>query len=516
MYFQITLSSQPHSYFSSESSFNYLLFFVRLSVYLGLGIESSAVLELGLEMLYIPSHKSLPLDICFGKILSLKLSMKYLKYYGSKKDIDDILNNNSSNNDNNNKNTNDKNTNDKNNNDKNNNDKNNDKNNFYENCDFLSLIATYLYKIKYNNEAEKLFLGALLLNFNCSNALWNYSLLLLEKNENRIAYRYLSRITENKFEYSKSRVLLCWLNRLIISDNAHNHSELDAKNKQTENQRNTNNTTDNNNINSHNNDKNNKNNSTTKSDKNDKNDKNEIHHNYLNNKKDGILSELKNAVSVSIKNTKWLSTAWHSLGHYYHVRRISGLALSCYNRAIDTYAQNGTALILKSMLIIPSDDKEHSSNHSPEHSAHHPKEHSKEHTAQHFKEQSPQISKERSSTPLDFPGTLDSSFRTGIFFLSGESKWVSLLAMADVSTHSTLQPTSGLSHFPCFFVFFIFCFTLFIYLFIYLIIYLFIYFHSVYFNFFLHLFFLFIIFLVIFFYFFTFYCNFIYFPGRIV
>ena len=45
-------------------------------------------------------------------------------------------------------------------------------------------------------------------------------------------------------------------------------------------------------------------------------------------------------------------------GHYYHVRRIGGLALTCYNRALENDPQNGPALLLRCLLpqhSLPSD-----------------------------------------------------------------------------------------------------------------------------------------------------------------
>ena len=313
----------------------------------GLGIESLFVFQTAVEILDQNSrsmktshtNKVVPL----GHLLSLKLSEKFLGFYGNLKDLKEILND------------------------------------FIfstelvsdYSSDVLTILASLLLKIHEYDEAEQLFIGSLILNPLSSLTLLQYSYLLIEKNEYKVAYRYLSRIPELTPEYPRARVILSWLIEIdkkiipVEKDNNMKRKQIAIVEKNSNKER-----------------------------------QSEVNRNEKLNKclrmdSSHLLSSLQLAVAVGIPNSKWLSIAWHSLGHYYNVRHNTELALNCYQRAVDCYPYNATALCLRSMLHLSSENKEF-------------------------------------VALKNAVWTLDSQFRTGVFFLSGEAKWISMISMAEV------------------------------------------------------------------------------------
>ena len=285
------------------------------------------------------TNKVVPL----GHLLSLKLSQKFLGYYGNLKDLKELLED------------------------------------FIfstgliseYSSDVLTIMASILLKIHEYDHAEQLLIGSLILNPLSSLTLLQYSYLLIEKKEYKIAYRYLSRIPELSLEYPRARVILSWLieiDKKPISTEKNNIIKL-KKSAGREN----------------------KNNNDIKS----KENKNETQSKYMRMDSSLLLSTLQLAVAVGVPKSKWLSIAWYSLGHYYNVRHSTELALHCYEKAVDCNPYNATALCLRSMLTLSVEKKE-------------------------------------SAALKNAVWTLDSQFRTGVFFLSGEAKWISMMMMAEV------------------------------------------------------------------------------------
>ena len=71
---------------------------------------------------------------------------------------------------------------------------------------------------------------------------------------------------------------------------------------------------------------------------------------------DGMEAALKayqTAVTAAPRDARSVSLAWHSCGHYYHVRRDYPRAHTCYQRAVDGSPSNGMAHVLKSLLPEP-------------------------------------------------------------------------------------------------------------------------------------------------------------------
>lgn len=74
----------------------------------------------------------------------------------------------------------------------------------------LSHVAIHLYGLKYSEQAEMLFISALMLDPNYDVALLYYARLLMDKNNDKVALRYLSRVEEgSRFYYTAQYDYVC-------------------------------------------------------------------------------------------------------------------------------------------------------------------------------------------------------------------------------------------------------------------------------------------------------------------
>ena len=83
---------------------------------------------------------------------------------------------------------------------------------------------------------------------------------------------------------------------------------------------------------------------------------------------DGMEAALKayqTAVTAAPRDSRSVSLAWHSCGHYYHVRRDYTRAHTCYQRAVEGTPNNGMAHVLKSLLPEPKQQQQHPPHHLP-------------------------------------------------------------------------------------------------------------------------------------------------------
>ena len=79
----------------------------------------------------------------------------------------------------------------------------------------LAQCAMYMHRIRYIKQAEQIFIGALLNNSLCVDALRGYAHLLIDKGNYQVAHRYLCRVQSDSISYCKSQLEIAWLNELM-------------------------------------------------------------------------------------------------------------------------------------------------------------------------------------------------------------------------------------------------------------------------------------------------------------